>query len=77
MFFCLLTVFDDSDITKLASKLMEMPEEPEPESRVFLSPRLMAGEMMLGFLSIRSLPPRIDETPVDGLFTSMRLREQV
>jgi len=49
-----------------ASDLGTLPSPPPPV--------LMLGEKTQGFLSVKSIPPRIDEQPLCGAFGAMRLK---
>lgn len=61
---------------KIASSIMRVPEVPENGNHARApSAALMLGESAQGFLSAKSLPPRIDEKLVKGSFTRVRVRE--
>ncbi|KAF9443582.1 hypothetical protein P691DRAFT_778790 [Macrolepiota fuliginosa MF-IS2] len=62
---------------RVSSKLMELPEATENEFRAPLPSWLMAGETILGFLSIRFLPPHTEGATINETLNSMRLREKI
>lgn len=55
---------------------MQVPEVPQNEKRTRVpSTTLLFGESAQGFLSAKSLPPRMGEKVASGSFTRMRLQE--
>jgi hypothetical protein len=54
-----------------------MEKEESPEDATLAPPpppTLMLGEMSQGFLSAKSLPPRVNKDISSGEYTSMRLK---
>ncbi|KXN92377.1 hypothetical protein AN958_06995 [Leucoagaricus sp. SymC.cos] len=61
---------------RVESNLMKMLEKPENNNQVLPPPPiLMQGENSQGFLSVKSLPPRLDEHVTNDRVTQLGLKE--